>query len=190
MEAALVNLVDPGDVVVVGVNGVFGERMCDVAGRLGAEVVRVEAPWGQPVDPAALLGAHPSPKVIAVVHAETSTGARTDIAPLGEGKGDALLLVDCVTSVGGIEVEPVGEHRSAPQDIALVVAQEVIRPPDGREQRLMAWCSSPAREEAEPVSQPVVHVTRAHRAHPCSRKFDGEWDAVQPPADLRHRIAV
>jgi alanine-glyoxylate transaminase/serine-glyoxylate transaminase/serine-pyruvate transaminase len=105
MEAGFVNLVTPGDVVVIGVNGVFGERMCDVAGRLGAEVVRVEAPWGQPIDPDRLLGAHPSPKIIAVVHAETSTGVRSEIAPLGAGKGDALLLVDCVTSLGGIEVD-------------------------------------------------------------------------------------
>ncbi|HLU41778.1 MAG TPA: alanine--glyoxylate aminotransferase family protein, partial [Microthrixaceae bacterium] len=105
MEAALVNVVEPGDVVVVGVNGVFGARMCDVAARCGAEVVAVEVPWGQPVDPERLLDAHPSPAVIGVVHAETSTGVRSDIAPLGEGKGDALLLVDCVTSLGGIEVD-------------------------------------------------------------------------------------
>ncbi len=105
MEAAFVNLVGPGDVVVIGVNGVFGARMCDVAARCGAEVVRVDAPWGQPLAPAALLDAHPAPKVIAVVHAETSTGVRNDIAPLGQGKGDALLVVDCVTSLGGIPVE-------------------------------------------------------------------------------------
>lgn len=105
MEAAFVNLVGPGDPVVIGVNGVFGVRMCDVAARCGAEVVAVEAPWGQPIDPQQLLDAHPAPRVIAVVHAETSTGARSDIAPLGAGKGDALLLVDCVTSVGGIEVD-------------------------------------------------------------------------------------
>jgi alanine-glyoxylate transaminase/serine-glyoxylate transaminase/serine-pyruvate transaminase len=105
MEAAFVNVVEQGDVVVVGVNGVFGERMCDVAGRCGAEVVRVEAPWGQPIDPQALLDAHPAPKVIAVVHAETSTGVRNDVACLGTGAGGALLLVDCVTSVGGIPVE-------------------------------------------------------------------------------------
>ena len=61
MEAAFVNLVRPGDPVVVGVNGVFGARMCDVAARCGAEVVRVEAPWGQPVDPERLLAAHPAP---------------------------------------------------------------------------------------------------------------------------------
>jgi len=105
MEAAFVNVVRPGDPVVIGVNGVFGERMCDVAARCGADVKRVEAPWGQPIDPDELLAAHPAPTVIAVVHAETSTGVRSDIAPLGAGKGDALLLVDCVTSLGGIPVE-------------------------------------------------------------------------------------
>src|SRR3954449_5798746 len=59
MEAAFVNVVRPGDVVVVGVNGVFGERMCDVARRCGAEVVRVEAEWGQPIDTDELVSAHP-----------------------------------------------------------------------------------------------------------------------------------
>jgi len=105
MEAAFVNTVGPGDVVVVGVNGLFGERMCDVASRCGADVVRIEAEWGRALDPARLLEAHPAPKVIAVVHAETSTGVRNDIEALDAGKGDALLLVDCVTSLGGIPVE-------------------------------------------------------------------------------------
>lgn len=105
MEAAFVNLVKPGDPVVVGVNGVFGERMCEVATRSGAQVIRVEVPWGTPIDPALLLDAHPNPSIISVVHAETSTGVRNDIAPLGQAKGDALLLVDCVTSMGGIELE-------------------------------------------------------------------------------------
>lgn len=105
MEAAFVNVLEPGDVVVVGVNGVFGTRMCDVAERCGAEVIRVEEEWGRALDPQRLLDAHPSPDVIAVVHAETSTGVRNDVEPLGEAKGDALLLVDCVTSLGGIPVE-------------------------------------------------------------------------------------
>jgi alanine-glyoxylate transaminase / serine-glyoxylate transaminase / serine-pyruvate transaminase len=104
MEASFVNFVRPGDPVVVGVNGVFGERMCEVAGRLAADVVRVEAPWGEPLDPRRVLSAHASPAIIAVVHAETSTGVRNEITPLGEGKGDALLIVDTVTSLGGIEV--------------------------------------------------------------------------------------
>jgi alanine-glyoxylate transaminase/serine-glyoxylate transaminase/serine-pyruvate transaminase len=105
MEAAFVNTVGPGDVVVVGVNGLFGERMCDVARRCRADVVRVDAPWGQPLDPQAVLDAHPNPKLIAVVHAETSTGVRNDVASVAAGKGDALLLADCVTSLGGIPVE-------------------------------------------------------------------------------------
>src|SRR5438094_981488 len=105
MEAVFVNVVQPGSVVVIGVNGVFGERMCEVATRCGAEVVRVEAEWGQAIDPQRLLDAHPSPAVIAVVHAETSTGVRNDVEPIGAAKGDALLLVDCVTSLGGIPVE-------------------------------------------------------------------------------------
>jgi alanine-glyoxylate transaminase/serine-glyoxylate transaminase/serine-pyruvate transaminase len=105
MEAAFVNVVRPGDVVVVGVNGVFGGRMCDVAARCGAEVVRVDVEWGRAIDPQLLLDAHPSPAVIAVVHAETSTGVRNDVDALGASKGDALLLVDCVTSLGGIPVE-------------------------------------------------------------------------------------
>jgi alanine-glyoxylate transaminase / serine-glyoxylate transaminase / serine-pyruvate transaminase len=105
MEICFVNVVRPGDPVVIGVNGVFGQRMCEVAERCGAEVHRVEFEWGQPVDPDRLLAAHPAPAVIALVHAETSTGVRSDIAEVGAGKGDALLLVDCVTSLGGIPVE-------------------------------------------------------------------------------------
>ena len=105
MEATFVNVLGPGDTVVIGVNGVFGERMCDVATRCGATVVRVDAEWGRALDPQDLLDAHPNPKVIAVVHAETSTGVRNDIAPIGAGKGDALLLVDCVTSLAGIPLE-------------------------------------------------------------------------------------
>jgi len=104
MEAAFVNTVHPGDVVVVAVNGLFGQRMCDVAARCGAEVVPVEHDWGQPVDVDRVLSAHPNPAIIAAVHAETSTGVRSDIAALGAGKGDALLLVDAVTSIGGIEL--------------------------------------------------------------------------------------
>lgn len=104
MEAAFVNTVGPGDVVVVGVNGLFGLRMCDVAARCGAEVVRVDAPWGEPLDVEAVLAAHPSPKLIAAVHAETSTGIRNDVAAIAAGKGEALLLADCVTSLAGIEL--------------------------------------------------------------------------------------
>src|SRR5580700_3491645 len=127
MEASFVNFVRPGAPVVIGVNGVFGERMCEVAGRLGAAVVRVDAPWGEAVDPDRLLSAHPSPSIIDVVHAETSTGVRNDIEPLGRGKGDALLLVDMVTSLGGIEVAADGWSV----DIAYSGTQKCLGVPPG-----------------------------------------------------------
>lgn len=104
MEAAFVNTVRPGDVAVIAVNGLFGVRMCDVAARAGAEVVRVDHEWGTPIDAQRVAEAHPSPTVIGAVHAETSTGVRSDIAALAEIKGDALLITDAVTSIGGIEL--------------------------------------------------------------------------------------
>ncbi len=106
METAFANTVRDGDVVVVAVNGLFGQRMCDVAGRYGAEVVRVDHEWGHPVDVQRVLDAHPAPKIVAAVHAETSTGAVSDIGALGralrERSDDTLLLADCVTSLGGM----------------------------------------------------------------------------------------
>ena len=106
MEAGFANFVRPGDVVVVAVNGLFGERMCDVAGRYGAEVVRVEHEWGQPVDVGRVVEAHPRPAVVAAVHAETSTGVRSDIAGLAAAvHEDALVVADCVTSLAGIPVD-------------------------------------------------------------------------------------
>src|SRR5439155_26159215 len=104
-----VNLLEPGDTAIVGANGVFGDRMCEVARRTGAEVVRVEEEWGLPLDPQRLLDAqrdHPHARLVAVVHAETSTGVENDIAPLAAlGDTDTMLLVDTVTSLGGIPVE-------------------------------------------------------------------------------------
>jgi alanine-glyoxylate transaminase / serine-glyoxylate transaminase / serine-pyruvate transaminase len=108
MEACFVNLVEPGDTAIIGVNGVFGERMCEVARRCGADIVRVEAPWGHAIDPQQLLdahGEHRDARLVAVVHAETSTGVENEIAPLAELQHtDTLLLVDTVTSLGGIPV--------------------------------------------------------------------------------------
>ncbi|MFC4222391.1 pyridoxal-phosphate-dependent aminotransferase family protein [Lysinibacter cavernae] len=104
METAFVNTIRPGDVAVVAVNGLFGERMCDVAARCGAEVVRVDHVWGQPVDAQKVLDAHPNPTVIAAVHAETSTGVLSDLEPLAREKGDALVIMDAVTSIGGMEL--------------------------------------------------------------------------------------
>jgi alanine-glyoxylate transaminase / serine-glyoxylate transaminase / serine-pyruvate transaminase len=109
MEACFVNLVERGDRVLVLANGVFGGRMVDVATRLGANVDALEFPWGTPV----LLDAVKDKlsqgryKIVAVVHAETSTGVRNPVAEIGEllkGSG-ALYVVDTVTSLGGIEVK-------------------------------------------------------------------------------------
>ena len=140
MEAAFVNFLGPGDVAVIGVNGLFGERMCDVAARTGAEVVRVDAPWGQPLDTDAVLSAHAAPKVIAAVHAETSTGVANDIAALGAGKGEALLLADCVTSLGGIDVAL--DRWSV--DIAYAGTQKCLGVPPG----LAPFTASPRAMEA------------------------------------------
>lgn len=104
MEAAFVNVIAPGDVVVVAVNGLFGARMADMAERCGARVVAVEHEWGQPVDVDRMLAAHPAPRAYAMVHAETSTGVVSDVASLGQAKGDALLIVDAVTSIAGSEL--------------------------------------------------------------------------------------
>jgi len=105
METCLVNLIEPGDRCVVGVNGVFGQRMSDIVQRAGGELVRVEAPWGRPLDSAdieAAVKAGPT-KLVAVVHAETSTGV---LQPLEEvsriaREHGALFVVDAVTSLGG-----------------------------------------------------------------------------------------
>ena len=109
MEACFVNLVEPGDRVIIGVNGVFGGRMCDVALRCGATVTRVDEPWGRSIDPQRLLDAQkaePHARLVAVVHAETSTGVINEIAPLRAlQETGTLLLVDAVTSLGGIPVE-------------------------------------------------------------------------------------
>lgn len=105
MEAVLCNLIEPGDRCVVCVHGVFGERMADVCGRYGGEVVRVEAPWGQAIDPAevraALAGG--KTKLVAIVHAETSTGVLQPLEAISAltHEAGALFVVDCVTSLGG-----------------------------------------------------------------------------------------
>ena len=109
METTVVNLIEPGDRMVVCVNGVFGGRMADVARRAGAEVFLLERPYGEIFDPAeieAALKQH-RPKVLGIVNAETSTGAHQpvqEIARLCHAQG-ALILVDCVTSLGGVPVE-------------------------------------------------------------------------------------
>lgn len=109
METCVVNLIEPGDRMVVCVNGVFGQRMVDVAGRAGAAVTTLERPWGEVFDVQLIRETLKKvrPKVLGIVHAETSTGALQPLGDLGAicRETDTLLLVDTVTSLGGVPVE-------------------------------------------------------------------------------------
>ncbi len=110
MEALLVNLVEPGDAVIVGVNGVFGSRMAAVVERCGGTPIPIEAPWGRIIEPddvkAALARSGPV-KAVALVHAETSTGAWQPLEPIGAlcREYGALFIVDAVTSLAGLPLE-------------------------------------------------------------------------------------
>lgn len=155
MEACLCNLIEPGDEVIIGVNGLFGERMCDVAGRCGAEVQRVEAEWGKILEPGQVEVAlkQGKTKLVALVHAETSTGIYQpleEISRLTKEYG-ALLLVDTVTSLGGcpvtvdrwgIDAAYSGTQKclSAPPGLAPITlsprALEVVK---RRKQKVQSW---------------------------------------------------
>ncbi|MFW5453392.1 pyridoxal-phosphate-dependent aminotransferase family protein [Thioalkalivibrio sulfidiphilus] len=109
METCFVNLVQPGDTVVVCANGVFGGRMKENVERCGATPVMVEDEWGKPVDPQKLedaLKAHPQASTVAFVHAETSTGACSDVKTLTDiaHRHGCLVIVDSVTGLGGVEL--------------------------------------------------------------------------------------
>lgn len=109
MEFCFANLVEPGDEVVIGINGVFGTRMAEVAKRCGAIVTKVETDWGRIIEPQAVadtLSSVKNPKLVAIVHAETSTGALTPVEEISKLVHDAgaLLLIDTVTSLGGCPV--------------------------------------------------------------------------------------
>lgn len=109
MESTVVNLIEPGDAMIVCVNGVFGMRMADVAERAGATVTKIERPWGEVFKPSDLKEAlaKARPKVVGIVMAETSTGAWQPLEEISQLVHDAgaLLLVDAVTSLGGVPVE-------------------------------------------------------------------------------------
>ena len=110
MEACFVNLVSPGDTVIVCQNGVFGGRMKENVERAGGTAVMVEDRWGDPVDPAKVKAAfadHPDASLLAFVHAETSTGVRSDAESLCAiaRENGALSIVDAVTSLGGIDLK-------------------------------------------------------------------------------------
>ncbi len=132
MEAALCNFIEPGDRVLVAINGYFGNRIFDMAGRYGAAVDKLERPWGEVFDPgeieAAIKGKNY--KLVALVHAETSTGALqpgiAEIAAIAHRHG-ALLLLDTVTSLGGVPVE----IDAWDVDIAYSASQKCLSAPPG-----------------------------------------------------------
>jgi alanine-glyoxylate transaminase/serine-glyoxylate transaminase/serine-pyruvate transaminase len=132
MEAALVNVIEPGDEVVVCINGVFGERMRDIIERAGAKPIVVEAKWGEAIDNDKIESALKSssqPRALSLVHAETSTGVLQDLTGLAEmaHKHGALLVVDAVTSLGG---HPVGIDRNG-IDICYSGTQKCLGAPPG-----------------------------------------------------------
>lgn len=131
MEAALCNFIEPGDEVIIGVNGYFGERLCDMAARYDATVRRLEKAWGEVFSPdeiEAELKRKPA-KLVGLVHAETSTGALQPMEGMAEvaHRYGALLLMDCVTSLGGVPV-PVDEWAV---DIAYSGTQKCLSCPPG-----------------------------------------------------------
>lgn len=155
MEATVVNLIEPGDSMVVCINGVFGNRMADVAERAGAVVTRVERPWGEVFSVEDLESAlqQAKPKVVGIIMAETSTGAYQPLEEISRRVHEvgSLLLVDAVTSLGGVPVEVDGwgidaiysgtqKCLSCPPGLAPVSfsprAVEVIR---GRRSKVQSW---------------------------------------------------
>ena len=175
MQAGLAHLLEPGDTAIVGVNGYFGRRIVEIAGRLGAEVVQVHADWGSPVPNERLLEAldvHPGARLVAVVHAETSTGVEHPLAELGAAlrDHDVLLMADCVTALGGIEVDVDGWGV----DYAYSCSQKCLGAPPGM---------SPVA-----VSERALERIRS-RSHPVGFDFDLQLLAaywIARPAAYHH----
>lgn len=155
MEAALVNVIEPGDEVVVCIHGVFGERMRDIIERAGGKPVVVRAEWGHAIERADIEAALESskPRAIAIVHAETSTGVLQELTGLGElahARG-ALLIVDAVTSLGGhpvrvdlngIDVCYSGTQKclGAPPGLApITFSERAIERIHARESKVQSW---------------------------------------------------
>ena len=155
MEAGLAHLLEPGDVAIVGVNGFFGRRVVEIARRVGAEVVTVEADWGEHVANDRLLEAvdeHPGARLVCVVHAETSTGVQHPLAELGAAlrDSDVLLMADCVTSLGGVQLDIDGWGI----DYAYSCTQKCIGAPPGMSPVAV---SDRAMERIEARTHPVSY---------------------------------
>lgn len=156
METVFVNLLDPGDEIVIGVNGLFGQRMVDVAERCGAKVIQIHADWGDVFDPEQVESAlkdNPKAKFVALVHAETSTGALQPLKEIAKitHEHDALLIIDAVTSLGGtpVSIDEVGIDAcysgtqkciSAPPGLSPVTFSErAIEVMEKKKEKVQSW---------------------------------------------------
>jgi len=155
METCFVNLLEQGDTALVCVKGVFGNRMCDIVERCGANLVRIDAPWGKPIDPSQVKDAlgKCSPKLVAIVHAETSTGVLQPLEEISKivHEAGALFIVDAVTSLCGTQVK-VDEWNidaiysgtqkciSAPPGLSPVsFSPQSIKVMDSRKTKVQSW---------------------------------------------------
>ncbi len=158
IEAVLNSLIEPGDRVVVGVYGHFGELLCTLASRHGAEVVRVDAEWGQIVEPASMIQAIRAhrPKLAAIVHADTSTGIVQPLEDIGRACAESgtVLVVDAVLSIGGCEVNVDGWRI----DAAIGGLQKCIGGPPGLAPTVL--------------SSRALDAMRARKSRPRSRYLD------------------
>ena len=132
MEAAICNVVEPGDTVIIATNGFFGARLADIASRCGAQVHTIDFPWGKPVDPSDVeteMRKHTAVKALGVIHGETSTGVLsplTDLANLAH-RHDSILIADAVTSLGGQEFK----MDQWDIDVAYSASQKCLASPPG-----------------------------------------------------------
>lgn len=156
METVFVNLLDPGDEVIVGVNGLFGQRMVDVVERCGAKAIHIYADWGNAFDPEQIeiaLKSNPGAKYVALVHAETSTGVLQPLEEIAKivHEHDAIFIADAVTSLGGtsVNVDKVGidacysgtqKCLSAPPGLAPVTFSErALKVMENKKEKVQSW---------------------------------------------------
>lgn len=155
METCLVNLIEPGDEVVICVHGVFGTRMVDIATRCGAKVITIEAEWGTAIDPEQVKAVleRSSPKLLAIVHAETSTGVLQPLEAISKMVRDAgaLFVVDAVTSYCGTDLKVdewgidaiySGSQKclSAPPGLSPVsFSEKAVQALDSRKSKVQSW---------------------------------------------------
>jgi alanine-glyoxylate transaminase/serine-glyoxylate transaminase/serine-pyruvate transaminase len=179
MEAGIVNLVEPGDTVIVAVSGYFGARIAEMARRQAASVVEVAEEWGRHVPNERLLDAlerNPGARLMAVVHGETSTGVRHPLAELGEAlrDSDTLLMADCVTTLGGVRID----FDEWGIDYAYSCTQKCLGAPPGMSPLAV---SSRALERVERRTHPVPYSLDL-------RLLRGYW--IDRPAAYHHTAPI